>query len=140
MERRTFLKASCIACAGGLALTTLEACSTLPMYKAKLANGLIEVPESTFGDSNQIIVRNANLEFDVLLVKNNNTYHSLYMQCTHETSPLVATKTGLYCSMHGSAFNLQGQVTKEPATKSLRKFETTLSNNIITINTNKPVL
>lgn len=139
MERRLFIKAGCLVCTGAVALSTLEACSTLPLYKTKTQDGLLTVPLTAFADTQQVIVRSSDLEFDILLVKNANAYTALYMQCSHETSPLVATKTGLYCSMHGSAFSLDGQVTKEPATKPLTKFETIVSNQSIVINPSKKV-
>lgn len=137
MQRRNFIKAGCLACAGLITLGTLEACSTLPLYKATLVNGKIDVPESTMAEGKPVIVRHKDLDFDVLLLKNSNGYKALYMKCTHEDAPLVATESGLYCNMHGSAFNLEGAVTKEPATKPLASFETTVANNLITINIHK---
>lgn len=127
-------------CGGFMALSTLEACSTLPMYKSKTQNGLIEVPLAEFGAGNSIIVRNNDLDFDVLVLKDGVNYRALYMQCTHEAAPLTATEKGLYCSMHGSAFDLTGKVTKDPATKPLTKFEVTQSNGTLLINPNKQVI
>jgi nitrite reductase/ring-hydroxylating ferredoxin subunit len=137
MERRLFLKAGCLACAGAVSLSMLESCSTLPMFKAKPVNGLLEVPASAFADKNMVIVRANELDFDVLLVKEATGYRALYMKCTHEAAPLAATNSGLFCSMHGSTFNLSGDVTKEPALKPLTRFETTVTNQTIIINSNK---
>lgn len=123
-----------------MALSTLEACSTLPMYKAKVQNGLLELPLTQFAENTSVIVRNSDLDFDILVLKEGTTYRALYMKCTHEAAPLTATNKGLFCSMHGSSFDLNGQVTKEPATKPLAKFETTISNQSILINTNKQII
>lgn len=93
------------------------------------------IPESSFVDhQNLLIIKNSNFEFDILLVKKkDNTYNALYMQCSHENQPLSATKSGLFCSSHGSAFNLEGEVTVQPATKPLKKFKTRIENNNILI-------
>lgn len=85
-------------------------------------------------EQNLLIIKNSNLEFDILLVKKkDNTYNALYMQCTHQSQPLSASKTGLFCSSHGSGFDLEGNVTIEPATQPLRKFKTETENEIIKI-------
>jgi Rieske Fe-S protein len=55
------------------------------------------------------------------------------MQCSHQNQPLSATKTGLFCASHGSAFDLEGNVTVEPATDPLRKFKTEVNNATIKI-------
>lgn len=137
MERRSFIKAGCLVCTGAIALSALEACSTLPMVKAKPVNGLLEVPLTSFATSKMVMVRSNTLDFDVLAIKEGDAYRALYMKCTHQDSPLAATDRGLYCSMHGSAYDLQGNVTKEPATTPLARFETTVNSLSLIINTNK---
>lgn len=124
-------------CGGFVALSTLEACSTLPLYKSRVVNGLLDVPLASFAQGQQLIVRSNDLDFDILLLKEDTGYRALYMKCTHEAAPLTATPKGLYCSMHGSSFDLAGNVLKEPATKPLSRFETTLNNQSIIINPNK---
>ncbi len=74
------------------------------------------------------------MEFDILLVKKSDgTYNALYMQCTHQSQPLTASKTGLFCSSHGSGFDLDGNVTIEPATRPLRKFKTEAGSDAVKI-------
>ncbi len=137
MERRSFIKAGCLVCTGAIALSALEACSTLPMVKAKPVNGLLEIPLTSFAESKMVIVRSNDLDFDVLVVKEGDAYRAMYMKCTHEDAPVAATASGIYCNMHGSAFDLQGNVTKEPATKPLTRFETTVTNLSVIINPTK---
>lgn len=130
MQRRDFIKKSCLGCAGILGasslLSMLSACSPLPVLKLNSTENQIRVPQTSFTEGqNLLVVKNSNVEFDILLVKKkDNTYHALYMQCTHESQPLSATKSGLFCPSHGSAFNLDGEVTVQPATKPLKKFRT----------------
>ena len=78
--------------------------------------------------------------FNILLIKKNDgTYNALYMMCTHERQPLGATNKGLYCSSHGSGFDLEGNVTIQPATQSLTKFQTSVNNQKVFINLNKNI-
>ena len=94
----------------------------------------MDVPLTSFVESNLVIVRDLQMPFDILLVKKSEQeYNAIYMKCSHEENPLTATKTGLYCSSHGSSFDLDGKVLKEPAPKPLTTFETKLNENSISI-------
>lgn len=126
----------CAGILGGSALLSmLNSCSPLPVLKTSSKESTLAIPETSFAENqNLLIIKNSNYEFDILLVKKaDNTYNALYMQCTHESQPLSATKSGLFCSSHGSAFNLEGEVTVQPATKALKKFRTQTENNQIII-------
>ena len=93
----------------------------------------VNVPMSSFGESNVLILRNDQMEFDVLLVKRSDSeVTALQMKCSHQDNSLTANKNGLFCSAHGSTFDLDGKVTKEPALNPLKKFKTEINNqNII---------
>jgi len=72
--------------------------------------------------------------YDILLVKKSTEeYLAIYMKCSHQENPVTATTTGLFCSSHGSRFDLDGNVTKEPATAPLKKFKTAIIDNQIVI-------
>ena len=143
MERRDFIKSTCIACASvsgiGALSSLLAGCTPLASLKTTSVNNIISIPESTFIENQTILlVKNTQLDYDILLVKKkDNTYNALYMQCSHENQPLTATKSGLYCASHGSAFDLDGNVTLQPATKSLKKYKTVTENNTISIYLNQ---
>jgi Rieske Fe-S protein len=139
--RREFLKETCTACLGtaflGITFSQLTSCSSLPIYKTDLSKKLVSVPIANFAESNLVIVRDMQVPFDILLVKKSDQeYKALYMKCSHQENPVTATKTGLYCSAHGSAFDLDGNVTKEPALKPLKIFNTKISENQVTIDLN----
>lgn len=139
MERREFIKSSCLACASviGLAGVTslLSSCTALPIVKVENQNNSLSIPESSFIENQTVlIVKNQQLEYDILLVKKKDaTYNAIYMQCSHQNQPLTATKSGLYCSAHGSSFDLDGNVQIQPATQALKKFITIVQNNTIQI-------
>ena len=46
------------------------------------------------------------------------------MRCTHADYNLSFDGTGFSCSLHGSHFDEQGEVTKGPAEKKLTRFKT----------------
>lgn len=111
--------------AGISAITLLEGCATMPLYKTKPVNNELQVPESSFLESKLLLVRVAQFDYDILLVKGEeNTFTALYMKCSHMDQPLTATNDGIFCASHGSKFTLEGKVTKEPALKDLRTFPT----------------
>src|ERR1700712_5349344 len=142
MQRRYFLRTSCISCIGaaalGASLLELSSCSpALPTFKTTFKGNTINVPLLSFGESNLLIVRDMQVEFDVLLVKKSpEVYNAIYMKCSHRSNPVSATATGLYCPSHRSTFDLDGNVLKEPATAPLQKFKTQLNNDSITITLN----
>lgn len=128
MDRKKFIQSSCSVCAmvmvGTGVSSLLTSCASLPIYKGVPQLDIIHVPMSSFVEGNLVIVRNNRLPADILLVKNTaNQIHALEMKCTHHDFALNATTSGLYCTLHGSTFDLQGNVTKEPALESLKRFK-----------------
>jgi cytochrome b6-f complex iron-sulfur subunit len=137
--RRGFIKSGCAAClmvASGASL--LESCATpLPMLKvaASAKQDELQVDPASFlpEKGNMLVVRSKQLEDDILLIKNGDTYKALYLRCTHENFGLTATATKIHCSQHGSVFDLDGKVLKDPALRPLKTFKTELINNQIII-------
>lgn len=126
-SRRDFLKTACGFCAAitaiGMTATLLEGCKSIPVVKASPENNKLRVPLTAFGESNYVFVRAAGMESDMLLVKKpDGTFTALLMQCSHEAQPLTVSGTSIYCASHGSRFDLDGNVTKEPATRPLQKY------------------
>ncbi|MEI9920216.1 MAG: Rieske (2Fe-2S) protein [Bacteroidota bacterium] len=139
INRRTFIKSSCVACASGMLFSELmSSCApALPTFKTAIEGKSISVPVTYFAASNVAIVRDNMAEYDILVVKKSEEqFDAIYMRCSHRENPLTATPTGLHCSAHGSSFDLNGQVTKEPATAPLQKFPTEFdrTNGTISIN------
>lgn len=134
--RRAFIKSSCLHCAAILgAGLLLESCgSSLPIFKTQAQNRQLRVPLQEFApEKSMVVVRAKELEHDILVVKKEDHYNALYLQCTHEGVGLSPTGKKIVCTAHGSVFDLDGNVLKEPALKPLKKFETTVSGNTIII-------
>ncbi|RYU90292.1 Rieske (2Fe-2S) protein [Mucilaginibacter terrigena] len=136
-SRRSFIKSGCAACiltASGLSF--LESCSApLPMIKlAGTKAGQVEVGTDSFtGKGNMLVVRSKQLEYDILLIKNGEAYKALYLRCTHEGVGLTPAANKIFCSAHGSVFDLDGKVVKEPALRPLKTYQTEVINNQIII-------
>ncbi len=136
MDRRSFVKQSCTVClavGAGMAISSLSSCATLPVYKTAIANNKISVPVSLFAQSDFQIIQPKDLYYNIGLRKeSNNTYTALLLRCTHADNQLTPTGNGFKCTLHGSAFNKEGQVTQGPAEQSLKKYLTEIiSDNII---------
>ena len=139
MYRRDFIKSGCGYCAGLAAISVLgpllEGCAPSDLiFKTQRMDGVITVPLLNMEGKNYLVVREPQLEYDLLLVKDNEIgFHTLAMQCTHRQQPLVVTSTGLTCNEHGSRFDLDGKVLQDPATRPLAKFITELRETNIVI-------
>lgn len=134
--RRGFIKSGCAACVlAASGMSFLESCSTpLPMVKATGSNAnVVEVAANSFTAGNMLVVRTKQLEYDILLVKNGASYKALYLRCTHEGVGLTPAANKIFCSAHGSVFDLDGKVVKEPALRPLTTYQTEVINNQIII-------
>lgn len=137
MNRRNFIQKSCTACIGlaGMGYLLQGCASGLPVFTSTLNKKNISVPLSKFSEfkTNLLLVRNSGLEFDILLVKKGEAYKALSMECTHQSASLTPTSTKIICSAHGSVFDLDGNVLKEPALQPLHQFKTSVNDQVINI-------
>jgi len=123
----------CLAIGAGMVISSLSSCATLPVYKTTVDASKVTVPETLFAQGNFQIIQPKNLYYNIGLRKETNgTYTALLLRCTHADNQLTPTGNGYKCSLHGSAFDKEGQVTQGPAEHSLKKYPTeVISNQII---------
>lgn len=128
--RREFILTACKACAllgtAGLMSVALEGCKSLKVVKAASneQNELL-VPLFEFFDATQVLVRSRKTDFDILVIKKGEaSFTALLMKCTHESQPLTASGSSIYCASHGSKFDLDGKVVLSPATRNLQSYPT----------------
>jgi len=142
-NRRDFIKKGCIACLGLSSMGVLLDACTAPLQVLKfnsIVGQTLTVPADKFnGQSKMIVLRSEHLDNDILLVKNNDAYQALLLVCTHEGFALTPTETKIFCDAHGSQFDLEGKVIREPALKPLTRYKTALINNNITIYLNQQI-
>jgi len=136
MDRRRFIKQSCLLCAGaGIIPAALSGCQATHYVNGTVeATGLAVLKsEFTYLKKNQtitrqyIIVQNEKLEFPIYVYRfSENEYSALWMKCAHQGAELQAAGDHLHCPSHGSEYNNKGAVTNGPAEKNLRSFPVTV--------------
>lgn len=134
MERRKFLTSSCKFCMGAAlaaAFSELTGCGTpYQVMKTPILNNKVEVPLTSFAQSNTVFVRPEGWYYDIAVEKKaDNTYSALLLQCTHQENQLNVSGDGYTCSLHGSKFDKNGKVRKGPAERSLEHYKTTTDSN-----------
>ena len=137
-SRRTFIKNSCVACIGMSALGIfLDSCATSQnLLKPVMENNSFNIELDKFLTNNHYILRHKSLPFDILVVKDKEQYTALQMRCTHSDVALNFSGKKIFCTAHGSEFDLQGHVTKEPASTSLTKYQTSIHDQFLNIKLN----
>ena len=62
------------------------------------------------------------------------TFNAMTAVCTHQACTVERYESGTFtCPCHGSQYNTSGAVVKGPAPASLRRFNTSFANNVLTI-------
>lgn len=142
MQRKTFLQQSCNVCllaAAGLFSTALTGCGpgAYQAFSATPEDDRITIPKDLFARGSLVLVRPEGWYYAIALRKQNeNTYSAILLKCTHQDNQLTASSGGVSCSLHGSAFNRDGQVVKGPAERALRNYPVTVQSDSIIIHTN----
>ena len=133
MERRDFIRTSCLACLGGSGfMTALTGCSSA--YYAKQVdykqNNLvikksefIEIKKDKKLTRNVVVAKYEKLGFPIAIFRlDENQYSAVYLECTHQGNEVQPQGDYLVCEGHGSEFDNKGKVTQGPAEKALRTF------------------
>ena len=137
MDRRKFVKQTCSLClatGAGMLIGSLASCGTaLPTYKTTVADNKIAVPVNLFATSDFQLVQPKSMYYNIGLKKEKDgTYTALLLRCTHADNQLIPAGNGFKCTLHGSSFDTEGQVTNGPAQRPLKRYPTEiLSNQII---------
>jgi Rieske Fe-S protein len=139
VDRKDFIIRGCHTCllgAAAIILPHLSGCSpaTYNVYKTEVMNNRIEVPLQTFDKNNLQYVRPQGWQYDIAVHrKADGTYAAMLMQCTHMDNQLRPSQNGYTCSLHGSRYDIEGNVVKGPAEVQLKKFSTSVNNNLLII-------
>ena len=140
MQRRTFLKQSCGACAAFsismiFGSSLLESCAStgLSVLKTDSKEGKVSIPLSDFETNSFKLLRVNNYNFDIALQKQETgEFTAMVLMCTHARHPLTKAGSGYYCTLHGSKFSGEGKVEKGPASEPMVHLKTTIiDNNVI---------
>jgi Rieske Fe-S protein len=124
--------------ATGLLLPALSGCgpAAYQVFNTTPVDNTLTVPADSFAKGPLVRVRPKGSYYAIALrKKEDNTYTALLLKCTHQDNQLTAASDGFSCSLHGSAFNRDGRVTKGPAERPLTSYPVTIDNNNIIIHT-----
>ena len=126
MNRKDFLVKGCTACLSALAISSgLISCSTTTHYlSGKLEKDGITLDKNDFKLSHK---------GSTVYRHSENSYSALWMQCAHQGAELQASGDVLTCPAHGSEYNNKGVVTNGPASRNLRTFPVTITDNVLFI-------
>jgi cytochrome b6-f complex iron-sulfur subunit len=136
MNRRDFIRRSCITCAGmtGMAVL-LEACTTGKYVNDFTQTGTkITVKKTVFTvvkkektiEQKFVLLKPESLQFPIALYKISATeYKAVLLQCTHQGCEVSPYETTIVCPCHGAEFNTKGEVKQGPAETNLKTFPLT---------------
>ena len=127
VERRKFIQDGCKAClllGTGFLVSELAACGpTSQVLHLPVSGNTVQLPMSGFAKQSMQIVRPDGWVYDIAVRKSSDgQYEALFLQCTHQKNQVIAEGNGFICPLHGSRYNLNGQVKKGPAELPLAKF------------------
>jgi Rieske Fe-S protein len=132
-NRRDFIKqsgAACAALAGLGFLTTLEGCApakniTASTYDA--ASNKISFPLTSLDSQGKAVVNGPNSEYSIFVRKKSESeLEALQLKCTHRGHSVNVEEAKLHCPLHGSEFDLDGNVIHGPAKEPLKRFPVTV--------------
>lgn len=144
MDRRNFIKTSCVSCIGSLGVLLLSQNCTTHKYinNFTLIDNKLTVKKTEF----TIIKNHKTLQQKFILIKSDKTnfpiavyqlkdknYKALLLECTHQGCELTPYETTMVCPCHGAEFDCEGNVTQGPAESNLKTFITTHDNENIYI-------
>jgi cytochrome b6-f complex iron-sulfur subunit len=149
VSRRQFCAGACQVASCATLATFVSACSgegsptspsggtsTLPVLTGQFANSRVQV--TTTGTALANVDGAALVESiaGVFLIARTSasTFSAIDAICTHEGCRVTTADGAIYvCPCHGSRYSRNGQVIQGPARSSLRQYNTTFANDVLTI-------
>jgi len=151
--RRDFCVAACQALSLGAIAATLQACGggsdnpnepsggfgnvpSLPSLNATVTNGTatVNVAGTALATAGGTAIVSSSIG-TMLVVRNDAASVSAFTAtCTHQQCTVTGFTEGVFqCPCHGSRYNTGGMVVRGPATQNLRRFNATITNDVISI-------
>jgi nitrite reductase/ring-hydroxylating ferredoxin subunit len=131
MERRDFLKSSCLFCTAlgsGMLIGALESCTSVAVIEAEVSGNALNLPLSLFAAEAIRIVRVKGSPYTIAVEKSGESaFHAFLLRCTHADNRLDFTGSGFQCNLHGSRFDLGGVPVKGPAIRPLKEYKASVA-------------
>lgn len=136
MERRNFIKNTCIVAGVGISVSwLLQACAghkyitdfnSTPTQITIKKSAFITLKKGESIQQKFILLKPENFQFPLVVYKmSDSEYRTLLLECTHQGCELTPYETTMVCPCHGAEFNRKGEVTQGPADTNLKFFVTT---------------
>ncbi|MFN0036223.1 MAG: ubiquinol-cytochrome c reductase iron-sulfur subunit [Saprospiraceae bacterium] len=132
MQRRIFIKNTCLACVGGgMAAALAAGCKSIHYVSSPLAAGRLALPKSEFAYLKKkelryrqwVVVKNAEVDFPIGVFRADDAhFFASYLQCTHRGCEVQPEGAYLQCPCHGSEFDSRGKLKQGPAEADLKTF------------------
>ncbi|HLF65350.1 MAG TPA: Rieske 2Fe-2S domain-containing protein [Saprospiraceae bacterium] len=135
MDRKEFIKTTCMACVSVTALATiLQSCAHANYFaQASIANNRIIIRKTEFVKIGKektvqrkyVLVKTDKFNYPICVYKlGQEEYSALLLRCTHKGCELNPNARFLSCPCHGSEFTNTGEVQNPPAEIKLKTFKT----------------
>jgi cytochrome b6-f complex iron-sulfur subunit len=134
MDRRNFIKNTCLTCAALAVGITIESCQKNNSVQPTSVNFTLDLTSSSNAALNNIggwISQN-----NVIVIRTgSSTYAALSETCTHAGCSVSYSSSSkqLVCPCHGGVFDSNGNVVSGPPSSPLPQYKTSLSGNTLTV-------
>ena len=132
MQRRVFIKNTCLVClGGGMAATLATGCKSVHYVSSPLSAGRLVLPRSAFFYLKKeevryrswVVAKNPDVAFPIGVFRADDThFFASYLECTHQGCEVQPEGNYLQCPCHGSEFDSQGKLQHGPAEADLKTF------------------
>ena len=113
---------------------SLASCGSVPVYETEPSGNGFSIPRSLFDQEPTQIVRVKGLPYNVAVHRESDgTFTAVLLRCTHADNALTFSGSGYSCSLHGSRFDLEGEVTKGPAARPLLRYKAEASGGTVVV-------
>jgi Rieske Fe-S protein len=143
MERREFLKQSCLAClAAGVSGVILQGCGSVHWAAGSVENDTVALRKAEFAYFKKgepatrqwVLLKTEALPLPIGVFRSGeDEYAATYLECTHQQCELAPEGDHLQCPCHGSEFSGTGKLQRGPAEADLKRFGVTIDEDHIYI-------
>ena len=143
MQRRLFIKKSCLACASlGFSSPLFKSCSSVHSVVGSIENNRISLKKSDFIFLKKekqmvrqwVLVKTEKIPFPIGVYRfDDDKYAASYLECAHQHCEVETEGDHLQCPCHGSEYSNTGKLQKGPAEADLKTFMVTTDPNNIYI-------
>ena len=150
--RRDFCVTACQALSLGAIAATLQACGggsnpnepsdefsnvpSLPSIPATVANGVatLNVAGTALANTGGTAIVTSSLGTMLVVRSGTASVSAFTATCTHQQCTVTGFTEGVFqCPCHGSRYDTNGAVVRGPSTQNLRRFNATITNDVISI-------